>query len=146
MDTQNANEKQVDGTHYRTRKGGVQHWDICIEENVPNLEYAASKYLTRWRKKNGLKDLEKVLHYLEKRIESIHKYRGIIRGARKNDELFLQFCLDNAIPVRERVILDSIMHWKRVDQLISAHHDVQHMIEELKEEGRATSAYVNQDR
>jgi hypothetical protein len=142
---QSANEKQVDGTHYRTRKGGVQHWDYCVDTNVPNLEYAASKYLTRWRKKNGLKDLAKVLHYIEKRIESIHLYKGIIKGARKNDPLFLQFCLDNAIPVRERIIIDAIMHWKRVDQLIAAHHDIQQIIAEHNE-GEATTGYVNQDR
>jgi hypothetical protein len=38
------------------------------------LEYAATKHVTRWRKKDGIRDLEKGLHYLEKLIEVYEIY------------------------------------------------------------------------
>ena len=82
----NPNERQVAGSHYKSK--GVQHWDYCVVANVPNLEYASSKYLTRWRSKNGIQDLEKAQHYMEKRLDSIMHYRGCVRGARKSKDLF----------------------------------------------------------
>jgi hypothetical protein len=38
------------------------------------LEYATTKHVTRWRKKDGIRDLEKGLHYLEKLIEVYEIY------------------------------------------------------------------------
>jgi hypothetical protein len=64
-----ANNKQIGGQHYAVVKG-AQHWDYMITHDVPYLESACSKYLLRWRKKNGLQDLEKAIHFLEKIIES----------------------------------------------------------------------------
>lgn len=66
-----ANERQVGGTHYsQTAKGGRQHWDEAWDEYreawfVLNIK----KYITRYRKKDGIKDLEKARHYLDKLIE-----------------------------------------------------------------------------
>lgn len=59
----NALNRQVGGTHYQT--SGVQHVTFCQRNRVPWAESCAIKYLMRWRKKNGLQDLEKALHYLE---------------------------------------------------------------------------------
>lgn len=61
-----ANDKQVGGSHYQS---AVQHWDIIAKYGVGYLEGNATKYLTRWRKKNGLQDLEKALHYVDKAHE-----------------------------------------------------------------------------
>lgn len=72
----NANEKQVGGTHYQDVnatgvcphcRGPIQHWDWASA--LPGLEYAATKYLARWRLKKPLESLEKVLHYVQKIIE-----------------------------------------------------------------------------
>lgn len=63
-----ANEKQVGGTHYST-DGGLQHWDIV---NIFKLDYfqgQITKYVMRWNKKNGVEDLKKAAHFLEKYIE-----------------------------------------------------------------------------
>lgn len=56
-----ANSKQVGGNHYKT--GTVEHWDVFGPEY---LIASATKYVGRWRKKNGVQDLEKALHYAEK--------------------------------------------------------------------------------
>jgi hypothetical protein len=62
-----ANEKQEGGGHYARHE--YQHWDFVTDLNLPYLIGCASKYLARWDKKNGLEDLRKADHYLEKAIE-----------------------------------------------------------------------------
>ena len=140
-----ANEKQIAGDHYKVKKGGVEHWDYCIGANVPNLEYNASKYVTRWRNKNGTQDLEKALHIVEKRIESIQQGVGIFRSVNRKEGMFNRFIEDNAVPHKERVIIDLIMHWKRVDQLYEAHAQIMDMITAEAGAAEPTPAYVNQD-
>lgn len=62
-----ANDKQIGGVHYGM--GEYQHWDWANDVRLPGIPYAASKYVDRWRLKNGREDLEKALHYLEKAEE-----------------------------------------------------------------------------
>lgn len=61
-----VNDKQVGGSHY---KSGYQHWDFVDDVGMHYYLACASKYVTRWRSKNGLEDLEKSIHYVEKAIE-----------------------------------------------------------------------------
>lgn len=61
-----ANERQIGGDHYKME---YQHWDFITDTAAPYLIGCASKYLTRWRGKNGLEDLNKCLHYIDKAIE-----------------------------------------------------------------------------
>jgi len=61
-----ANDRQVGGEHYRSE---FQHWDYVLANDIPYMEAQIIKYLTRWRKKNGLADLEKGLHFYEKLLE-----------------------------------------------------------------------------
>jgi hypothetical protein len=63
-----ANEMQVGGLHYS--KWTYQHWDFVIDVGLHYLIACASKYVTRWRDKGGLQDLEKCLHYLMKATEA----------------------------------------------------------------------------
>jgi dCMP deaminase len=64
-----ANNRQVGGTHYAA---SIQHWDFCVQVlGNRYLEGNATKYLSRWRKKAGIQDLEKGLHYLDKTIEEV---------------------------------------------------------------------------
>ena len=56
---------QVGGAHY-DNKDKPQHWDLIDEFKVPYLEGTATKYLCRWKKKNGKEDLLKALHYVNK--------------------------------------------------------------------------------
>lgn len=62
-----ANEMQVGGQHY---SGTYQHWDWVVDCRLGYLDGNASKYVARWRKKNGREDLEKALHYIEKKQET----------------------------------------------------------------------------
>jgi len=61
-----ANDKQVSGSHYQT---AIQPWDFIIGNNLGWCEGNIIKYVSRHKKKHGLDDLRKALHYLEKLIE-----------------------------------------------------------------------------
>jgi aromatic ring hydroxylase len=61
-----ANDKQINGDHYR---GAIQTWDYIVANDLGFLEGNIVKYVTRFRKKNGVQDLLKAQHYLQKLIE-----------------------------------------------------------------------------
>ena len=62
----NANDRQVDGVHYRS---AYQHWDFAADMGLGYFEGQISKYLTRHRHKNGRVDAEKALHFAQKLLE-----------------------------------------------------------------------------
>ena len=63
----NANDKQISGTHYK--QVAIQPWDYVAANNLGYFEGSAIKYITRWRSKGGIADLQKAIHFLEKLIE-----------------------------------------------------------------------------
>lgn len=62
-----ARYDQVGGVHYK--KHGIQPWDVWQEYGLNAFEGAILKYLLRWRDKNGVEDLKKARHTLDKLIE-----------------------------------------------------------------------------
>ena len=66
-DAPNANDRQVGGAHYG--KVTYQHWDFVTDVNLHYLVGCASKYVLRHQDKNGMQDLEKCIHYLDKAEE-----------------------------------------------------------------------------
>ena len=64
-----ANERQVGGSHYGL--SNFQHWDLVALFKLDYFQGQITKYVMRWRNKNGLPDLEKAQHFLEKYIELI---------------------------------------------------------------------------
>lgn len=65
--TPNALGKQVDGGHYKDLK--IQPIEFIHANNIPFAEGNIIKYVTRWRAKGGIKDLEKAKHFIELLIE-----------------------------------------------------------------------------
>jgi hypothetical protein len=61
-----ANDKQVGGEHYQQP---IQAWDYITLNRLGYLEGNIIKYVTRYKHKHGLQDLEKARHYLDKLIE-----------------------------------------------------------------------------
>lgn len=68
-----ANSRQVGGDHYRQREG-EQHWDRLVR--LFGLAAARcyfigniTAYVERYQFKNGIEDLRKARHYLDKLIE-----------------------------------------------------------------------------
>lgn len=63
----NALDVQVDGTHYKSMR--IQPVQYIHANNIPYLEGNVIKYVSRWRSKNGIADLEKAKHYIDLLIE-----------------------------------------------------------------------------
>jgi hypothetical protein len=62
-----ANDEQVGGTHYKDKS--IQPWDYIAANNIGYFEGNIIKYVSRWRSKGGIDDLNKAAHYLKKLIE-----------------------------------------------------------------------------
>jgi hypothetical protein len=71
----NANARQVGGEHYGLT--AFQHWDLVVMFDFDYFQAQITKYVMRWRKKNGIEDLKKGQHFLEKYIEEIEAERII---------------------------------------------------------------------
>jgi hypothetical protein len=54
---------QVGGDHYKKLK--IQPIEYILANKIPYCEGNIIKYITRWRDKGGIKDLEKVKHYVD---------------------------------------------------------------------------------
>ena len=69
-----ANSRQVGGSHYRQQ--AIQPWDFIISHTLGFLGGGnIIKYVSRFRQKGSLIDLEKARHYLDKLIEVEAKRR-----------------------------------------------------------------------
>ncbi len=63
----NANDEQIGGDHYK--RAAVQTWDFIAANGLGFFEGNIVKYVARHRLKNGVEDLKKARHYLDKLIE-----------------------------------------------------------------------------
>lgn len=98
------NDRQVGGEHYRA---SIQHWDLIEGDGHGYLEGCATKYLTRWRRKNGLQDLDKAVHYLEK-LSSLGS--TILHRGHSTEQRVREFCDANGVfDVREREAMVDIL-------------------------------------
>lgn len=74
-----ANEVQHGGDHYK--KMTIEPWDYIEANGIGFLDGSAIKYLTRWKDKNGIQDLKKARHFIDKLIEVEEaKLRSLIRN------------------------------------------------------------------
>jgi hypothetical protein len=62
-----ANEEQVGGDHYKNK--AIQPWDYIASNNLGYLEGCVIKYVSRYKEKGGIQDLQKAAHYLQKLME-----------------------------------------------------------------------------
>lgn len=62
-----ALEVQVGGAHYK--KHAIQPVEYIHANGIGYFEGNVIKYVTRWRDKGGLADLEKARHYIDLLIE-----------------------------------------------------------------------------
>jgi hypothetical protein len=64
---ESALDMQVAGSHYKKLK--IQPIEFIHANNIPFAEGSVIKYVTRWREKGGIKDLEKARHFIDLLIE-----------------------------------------------------------------------------
>jgi hypothetical protein len=67
VDKSSASSTQVGGGHYV--KQAIQTWDYIAANGIGYFEGNVIKYVSRWKDKGGVQDLEKARHYLDKLIE-----------------------------------------------------------------------------
>ena len=58
---------QIAGSHYKELP--IQPVEYIHANKIPFIEGSVIKYVTRWRNKGGLADLEKAKHFLDLLIE-----------------------------------------------------------------------------
>lgn len=141
-----VNAMQVGGDHYRS---GYQHWDFV--HNVLDdryLEGNITKYVVRHRRKNGVQDIEKAIHYLSKLIEECRVGNSIGIGSRFHDSPYHtaeHFCSVNGVHPLEARIIRELSRWSSVRDLL----DVGALLVQLKAEVQgaepAGAGYVDQD-
>jgi hypothetical protein len=122
-----ANEIQVGGTHYQTK---MQVWDFVIKHQIPYMEGTVIKYITRARKKNGIEDLEKAQHYVQKMAEcclpNVHDYADYsdVRA----------FSQANALLTQEEYIIQILCQWSTIKDLRVAWEMINSMRSQLNPE------------
>lgn len=107
-----VNDKQIGGDHYK--KASFQPWD-WNRYGVGGLEWTAIKYITRFKNKDGIQDLEKAKHYIEK---TYYEYadHGLINNSRRRPvsemrTLFGSFAEQNQLNETQRVAVWNILQW-----------------------------------
>lgn len=65
----NANSEQVGGNHYKVLRG-EEHWDrVWRLFGSGYFIGCITKYVERYKSKNGIEDLQKARHFINKLIE-----------------------------------------------------------------------------
>jgi hypothetical protein len=62
-----ALDKQIGGSHYKDM--AIQPIEYIHKNGLGFCEGNVVKYITRWKTKNGIEDLRKVIHYAELLIQ-----------------------------------------------------------------------------
>ncbi len=110
------NSMQVDGTHYRTE---YQVWDFVENNGLGGLEHAIIKYICRWREKgDGIVDLQKAIHYIDKLIElHLNRYR-VAKGVAPISDI-KYFCEVQNLPLFEGNVVARISRWSCHEDLVT---------------------------
>lgn len=126
-----ANDKQIGGNHYKTT---FEHWDLVIFLPMGYLEGCATKYVCRWRKKEGLKDLMKAQHYLDKLIESFDII-DLIRLAPMDVAVdkITEFSIANDLTAEETEFMILLSTYSIVDELHKAREILNGMIQQAEQ-------------
>ena len=67
----NITDEQVGGTHYKDMN--IEPIDYIMANGLNYLEGNVIKYVSRWRTKDGLRDLHKAKHYIQMLIDAEKK-------------------------------------------------------------------------
>lgn len=130
------NNYQIGGNHYNS---SYQHWDFAVRVGMSYLEGYASKYLVRWRQKEGIEgiqDLEKALHAVQK-LHSVMYEVVAFRGSARFSQQWIyhevsKFVLANDLPNEEARVILYLAKWSSEEDLIKAEDILKDMFEKAK--------------
>lgn len=63
--------RQEGGDHYQ--KHNIQPYEFITANNLSYFQGNVIKYVVRYKDKNGIEDLNKIIHYCELEIEQMRK-------------------------------------------------------------------------
>ena len=69
--TTTALSTQIGGDHYKNLT--IQPIEYIHANKIPFIEGCVIKYISRWRNKNGIADLQKARHFIDMLIELENK-------------------------------------------------------------------------
>ena len=78
-----ALEAQVGGSHYKDM--AIQPLEFIHANGIPFAEGNVIKYVSRWRSKNGIADLEKARHFIDLLIELERKAAATPKASKPED-------------------------------------------------------------
>lgn len=128
------NERQVGGNHY---KSNYQHWDLVEKYQLSYIEGCITKYVTRWRKKNGIVDLEKAMHFseklhqtfLENKRENLSKFYKKPEGEQTAMIAdIITFCRENELNNTESRIIMYCITWRGEEHIRFIINDIDYLI------------------
>jgi hypothetical protein len=127
-----ANESSP--SHYAVH---YQHWDLAIAIPLGYLEGCSTKYVARWRKKGGLDDLHKALHYLDKLIElyPCNPVRKMLRSEIQYE--VSRFAAANKLSIVEEEYIFLLSSYKHEDDLRTARLVLEDIIDLAHEPNRS---------
>jgi len=62
-------ERQVGGSHYKSFH--IQPYEFISKNELSFFQGCVVKYVCRYKNKNGIQDLEKIIHYCELEIKKM---------------------------------------------------------------------------
>lgn len=125
-----ANDIQIAGDHYKKQQ--IQPWDFIPECDLNFFEGNVLKYTSRWRSKNGMVDLEKVAHFIDKMIE-LKGNGDLDSSGHATSSQIDAYCLANKIyDFRERIIISIVSGGWNLRSLSWAQLLIKSLIEEAR--------------
>ncbi len=108
-----ANAHQVGGEHYRALNAELQHWDLVALTGMGYFEGQITRYLARWRRKNGAEDVAKAMHYTDKLTELVSAERYLYRVSctAAGWAAFKRFVAEQRLTRTEELAFEICINW-----------------------------------
>lgn len=146
------NSYQEGGDHYMTEDGAMQHWDLVwLLHGTPYFIDNITKYVERFRRKNGKKDLGKAAQYAHKLFsklgtgELVHFVVPDNHG-HKHDAIHSFINMRQRSALEKEILLKSF-YIQSTGEVLHIYDCIQRLIDQeyQTEVGEATGRYTNQD-
>ena len=62
-------DRQIGGSHYKNYK--IQPYEFISKNDLSFLQGNVIKYICRYKNKNGIEDLQKIIHYCQLEIKKM---------------------------------------------------------------------------
>ena len=100
--------KQVGGDHYEQM--AVEPFEIAETMQLTPMQFTVLKYVSRWRRKNGVEDLRKAMQTCRKAHLYYCNMPTTYREERPTDKLMIRmYCAVNGLGEDERVVLTNVV-------------------------------------